>query len=219
MAYSVLPTKNTGDPITLTNWNNIRDNFIAGVPDLYTTKGDLAPATGGDAAARLAVGANHARLVADSGEAVGMRWQPFPVVALTKTADQDPATDTWVDLTWDSENVDSNGMHDNATNNERITCVSGGDGLYLVNANIGFDTSTLTPGASGQYGVRLRLNGLTTLATWFDEAEMQSQDLWIGVPYLPGLTATDYVTVQVWTSRDVNILSASTFWAIYERTN
>lgn len=40
----------------------------------YTTKGDLVPATGSAAFARLGVGANNTILTADSTEATGMKW-------------------------------------------------------------------------------------------------------------------------------------------------
>ncbi len=52
----------------------VRDNFRAGVPDIFTTKGDLAVASGADAAGRLGVGSDGQILVADSGETLGVRW-------------------------------------------------------------------------------------------------------------------------------------------------
>jgi hypothetical protein len=75
MAYNTPPTKNTGDVFTAAEFNSyIRDNFAAGVPDIFTTKGDLAAATGPNAATRLAVGSNGQRLAADSAQATGVKW-------------------------------------------------------------------------------------------------------------------------------------------------
>jgi len=75
MAYNTPPTKNTGDVFTASEFNTyIRDNFAAGVPDIFAAKGDLAAATGPDAATRLAVGTNGQRLAADSAQSAGMKW-------------------------------------------------------------------------------------------------------------------------------------------------
>jgi hypothetical protein len=41
-------------------------------------------------------------------------------------------------LTWDSEEYDVGGMHSTASNPSRITVPAGGDGLYLLIANVAF---------------------------------------------------------------------------------
>ena len=75
MSYTPVPTKTTGELWSADDNNTyIRDNFAAGVPDLFTTKGDLAVATGADVAIRLAVGTDGQLLTADSGETCGMKW-------------------------------------------------------------------------------------------------------------------------------------------------
>lgn len=75
MAYNTPPTKNTGDVFTASEFNTyIRDNFAAGVPDIFAAKGDLAVATAANAATRLAVGTNGQRLAADSAQASGVKW-------------------------------------------------------------------------------------------------------------------------------------------------
>jgi len=79
MAYTAVPTQNTGDEWTAAEHNTyVRDNFAAGVPDIFTTKGDLAVATAADTAARLAVGTDGHVLIADSGEACGIKWGTVP---------------------------------------------------------------------------------------------------------------------------------------------
>jgi hypothetical protein len=75
MAYSTVPTVATGDLWTAANHNSyIRDNFAAGVPDIFTAKGDIAAATGPNAAIPVVVGTNGQILTADSGQAVGVKW-------------------------------------------------------------------------------------------------------------------------------------------------
>src|SRR3989304_3025942 len=75
MAYTVVPTQNTGDLWSAANHNQyIKDNFAAGVPDSFTTKGDLFVATGADVGARQGVGANGGFLVANSAVTNGLQW-------------------------------------------------------------------------------------------------------------------------------------------------
>lgn len=74
MAYSVMAPKSSGDIPDETDWNQIVDNFIAGVPDIFTTKGDLAVASAANIAGRLGVGSNGYALIADSGETLGIKW-------------------------------------------------------------------------------------------------------------------------------------------------
>jgi len=79
MAYTVVPTKSTGDLWTAADHNTyIKDNFAAGVPDIFTTKGDIAVATAANTAARLAVGSDNQVLLSDSGETSGVKWGDFP---------------------------------------------------------------------------------------------------------------------------------------------
>lgn len=82
-----------------------------------------------------------------------------------RNADQNVADSTWVLLTWNNEDFDNNTMHDNATNNSRVRCMS--DGVYYVSFKVNFDTNT-----TGIRKVMLRKNsggsdsGGTLLGTW-----------------------------------------------------
>ena len=76
MAYTPIPTKSTGDTWAHTDHNTYwRDNMAAGVPDIFTTKGDIAAATGADAATRRPVGANGSYLFVDSSKSDGLYWK------------------------------------------------------------------------------------------------------------------------------------------------
>lgn len=57
------------------NWENPPS---AATDTIFDVKGDLVGGTGADTAARLAVGSNGQHLVADSGEATGMKWEAPP---------------------------------------------------------------------------------------------------------------------------------------------
>ncbi len=55
MAYNPVPTVATGDPWSAANHNTyVRDNFAAGVPDIFTAAGQIPYSTAADVAAVLA---------------------------------------------------------------------------------------------------------------------------------------------------------------------
>lgn len=76
MAYTDVPLLNDGDPFYNADQVNtwFKNNFAATMQHNVTTKGDLFPATGAQAAARLAVGINSQTLTADSTQSVGIKW-------------------------------------------------------------------------------------------------------------------------------------------------
>lgn len=98
MAYNAVPAKNTGDTWSATDNNTyVRDNFAAGVPDIFTTKGDLAVATAADAASRLGVGSNGQVLTADSTTTTGVKWAAAATIATTIDAKGDLLVGTAAD--------------------------------------------------------------------------------------------------------------------------
>src|SRR5690554_2082775 len=121
MAYSPLPAKSDGDVIDLTTYNQMRDNFAAGFPDIIAAKGDLPVGTAANAGARLAAGSWGHTLIPDSSTATGLAWHPQPICVVTHDAEQDPAVDDWSVLNFNTENADSGAMHSTTTNNSRIT--------------------------------------------------------------------------------------------------
>ena len=75
MTFTTVPTVVVGDLWDEDDFNTyLRDNFAASVPDIFTTKGDIAVGTGSKALSRLGVGNDGEILIADSGEITGMKW-------------------------------------------------------------------------------------------------------------------------------------------------
>jgi len=210
MAYAPLPAKVAGDTITLANWDNIRDDFAAGVPDIYTAKGDLAAATAADTATRLAIGADDATLVPDSGQANGLAWQIQPAARVYNSADIDPAPSGWVTLTFDSERYDTDTCHSTVANTDRLTVPSDGAGLYHIGGNIEFDTSGYAAGEA-RYGVRFLLNGATVIGVNDQIRAHGSIDHVVPLAIDYALAVADYLQLQVYTANDIDILADANF--------
>lgn len=216
MAYAALPAKAAGDPFDINLYNQIRDNDAASGPAIVTTKGDLVVATAANTLARLDVGTNGSRLVADNTQAAGMRWQIMPACRVYNTADIDPATSAWVALTFDSEWYDYNTMHSTITNPSRITIPAGGNGLYHVGGAVIFDCSGSTSGEP-HFGLQIIVNGADVYAEHRMSLPVRGQDHSLTIACDVLLAATDYIELRVYTEGNYNVLSAGSyspaFWA------
>ncbi len=88
MSYNPVPTVATGDLWTASNHNTyIRDNFAAGVPDIFAAAGDLAYATGANVAGRMGIGSAGNSLLVTPGILPAWGFNPvFFVPALGNTS-------------------------------------------------------------------------------------------------------------------------------------
>jgi hypothetical protein len=64
--------------------------------------------------------------------AASMSLTAQPLARVYKSADQTSISTSYVLLTWNTEDSDALGMHDNSTNNSRLTVPTGQGGLYMV---------------------------------------------------------------------------------------
>lgn len=62
-------------------------------------------------------------------------------------------------LTFDTELLDSGGMHSTSVNTGRITVPTGGGGMYVISA-----TASFAANATGFRSLQIRVNGVTTIA-------------------------------------------------------
>lgn|SRR5574340_289932 len=108
MAYNPVPTVATGDPWSAANANTYwRDNFAAGVPDIFTAAGQLAYATGADAAAALAAGAARTSLRMNAG-ASAPEWGGAIACGVSRVANQAiGGSGASASISWDQENYDT----------------------------------------------------------------------------------------------------------------
>ena len=225
MAYSDPGDLASGAVITEAWVDAVRANDLASAVATVTTKGDLTAATAATTLARLGVGANDSTLVAASGEATGLAWQIQPAARVYNDAEIDPATSSWVSLTFNTERYDTDTVHSTSSNTSRLTCPDNGSGLYHIGGCVQFNTT----GGSGSkiIGVRILLNGATSLAESLEDRNVAAA-INIIVPIScdyalsdNGGAANDYVELQVFTSVDVNVLvngnTSPEFWCHWFR--
>jgi len=156
MAYTAVPTKSTGDLWTAADHNTyIKDNFAAGVPDIFTTKGDIAVATGANVATILGVGTNGQVLVADSSESCGVKWdslfneQTYARYKVSSTKSLTSGSTTIVDF--DTEDFDTDSAVTTGAS-WKFTVPADYDGYYIICATV-----TLESSANWNAGERLIL--------------------------------------------------------------
>jgi hypothetical protein len=111
-----------------------------------TAAGDIVVGTGSGTYDNLPIGTTGQVLTADTTVSpYKVKWAAagagFVGCKLTKTAAQTISNNSATALTWDNEIFDTDGFHDNATNNTRITIPTGKDGKYLVLIQNRWDTN------------------------------------------------------------------------------
>jgi len=127
------------------NWTSLESAVIDS--SIATTKGDLLAATASSSVSRLGVGSNDDILIADSAESVGSKWSDPTSrqmgrdigcrIKRTTSLSVSNATVTIIDF--DAEDWDTDSMHDNSINNNRVTFNT--DGKYLLIIHMWFNSS------------------------------------------------------------------------------
>ena len=150
-------------------------------------KGDLVVGTGADTFSRLAVGTNTYVLTADSAEATGLKWATAApdiscrVYAGTATN----LSSTFATIAFNTENFDTDTMHDNSTNNSRITIKTAGK--YHVGGQV--NTS-----ANQALGLRLFVNGGSVIGRIFQGNSGATEGANINTIY--DFAVNDYIELQ-----------------------
>ena len=225
MAYSDPGDLASGAVITEAWVDAVRGNDIVSPSAIVTTKGDLTIATAANTLARFPIGADDSTIVADSNVAAGAAWQIQPAARVYNDADIDPATSSWVSLTFNQERYDTDTVHNTVANTERLTCPDNGSGLYHIGGNVRFDNHATGVGAN-VLGVRILLNGADNIAQnlGYMNVTIVDMSMFISCDYAlsdNGGGANDYVELQVYTVLNIDILSESAnspeFWCHWFR--
>lgn len=126
-----------------------------------------------------------------SGNASGAIW-----ARVYHNANQSIANNTVTALAFNSERYDTNVIHDNTTNNSRLTCKTAG--VYHITLSASFDAN-----ATGVRAFYIRLNG--TVANYIALAHLQavtvaSTSTAVTISATYGLAVNDYVEAVVFQS-------------------
>ena len=135
------------------------------------------------------------KFVAKSSETTGLAWEApaaptFVGCSLTKSVAQSIANTTDTMVTFDVEDIDTDGFHDNSVNNERITIPSGKGGKYLITAQ--------TYWADNSAGLRqlILFKNTTSVALSLLGADAgPGPTLWLS--FVVSAVATDYFLLKV----------------------
>lgn len=114
------------------------------------------------------------------------------------------AISTYTALTWDAESFDTNGFHDNSTNNSRITIPTGKSGKYLFNFTAAVSTSQVKRIGWYKNGSRIEI-GITTSPNYTGGTTLSLTE---------NLTAGDYIEVFVWNDSSTVYYSTADFTQI-----
>jgi hypothetical protein len=109
------------------------------------------------------------------------------MVRVTKSAAQTLTTSTFTAIAFDGETFDTDTLHDNVTNNSRLTASV--TGKWFVEASVGFVANT-----TGQRALRVMKNGTTYYSTAEITAGSSSRPA-LTITALVDLAAGDYVEI------------------------
>jgi len=161
-----------------------------------TAKGNVFTATAASTPTVLAVGTNGQYLQADSTAATGLKWatvtsSPTFVGCSLQKATQSLTSGTYTAISFNVETNDSDGFHDNTTNNSRVTIPAGKAGRYLLIATLNYDQSN---GVGGRY-VGFAVNGtlVTDTAIGLGTGGVPAATIFLTYSAIINLSVADYV--------------------------
>jgi len=116
-------------------------------------------------------------------------------VKVTKTSDQSVPQNTLTMVTWDSEEYDTDDMHDNVTNNSRITFKTAGKYSILAQSEWGINSG-------GFRFMDIMKNGVDSIARVRDLADNASEH---NVAFVGEFEVNDYIELQVFQDTGGNL--------------
>ena len=138
--FAYLKDTNVTTYYTGSAWANLD---TTGMTNPMTTTGDTIYSSSGSTPARLGIGSTGQVLTVAGGvpswatPAGGLTF--VGACAYATTAQTNIPQNTATALNWNNEDYDTNGFHDNSTNNSRMTIPSGKGGYYAVMAQMGWN--------------------------------------------------------------------------------
>lgn len=176
---------------------------------------DIGAASAADLAAHLADNAAHGAVATATANKIALRDSKGQVVGfvpsarVTHSLAQSIPHNSWTSLSFDSETIDNDAIHDLVTNNSRLTCKT--PGKYVIGGSVAWAVNS-----TGARGVRLLLNGTTPIAMVYDGADTAAPDKVQGIITLYNLNANDYVELQVFQNSggSLNAANGASFFMV-----
>jgi len=181
---------------TLTNKTLTSPALTTPTISTLTTNGDLLYGTGSGALTRLGIGSSAQVLTVAGGVpswATPAAGSTFVGALVYRTTNLSLSNATGVIVGWDAESFDTNGFHDNTTNNSRLTVPSGKAGKYLVTC-----VATYNNNAKGFRSTSFRKNGSTYLNDWTTAPTASGSYAYTITTITLDLVATDYIDVDAY---------------------
>jgi hypothetical protein len=170
----------------------------AAIEEVATEAGGAAPDA--DAVAITDVGGYYtgtdveAALQEIGAAGVGGGSSLFRGCRLTKSADQSVTASTFAAVTWDQEDIDTDGFHDTTSNTSRLTIPTGLGGVYRVTGTLAFSSVS----DQNDQIVALYINGVEDVTSRIRlGASYANSTTSINIPFswLVQLAAGDYIEV------------------------
>jgi hypothetical protein len=182
-----------------------------------TTTGDTIYASSANTPARLGIGSTGQVLTVASGIpswATPASGTTFVGCSAGGSTTLTNGATTYT-LAMGTENFDTNGFHDNATNNTRFTVPTGKGGYYQINVRVSYDNASGTPGFQNSF---IRINGsgsyaITSTSQILGSATSGTNTHSAGVGIL-SLAAGDYIEVLARTDNGNGTVSATVLLSI-----
>ena len=178
--------------------------------------GDLLYGTAADTVGKLAIGTAGQVLKVNAG-ATAPEWgtasgggSTYVGCAAYNTSNFTISNNTGTNLTWNTEEFDTDGFHSTSSNTSRFTIPTGKGGKYLITAQVRWDDNT-----AGERVLKIQKNGSEFKAFAMQPNSSNPMEAITGVL---DLVATDYIEILVFQSsggnRTVYASSLETFTSI-----
>ena len=121
---------------------------------------------------------------------------------LSKSATQTISTATATAITFDTEDIDTDGFHSIVSNTSRITIPSGKGGKYQVTPQVRSEANS-----TGRRIVALYKNGSIILLNQFEQVPSATGAVTVGNSFIISLVATDYIELYFTQTSGGNLIS------------